>query len=304
MEEKTKTIISNNTTGNLETVDTVTSGRSRTKVPYMVVLAGESVGRVVRFDANKVLLAGRARHCEIYFDCDNISREHARFEVDAEGNTRISDLQSTNGTLVNGKKVDTTILNDGDRICLGNVILRFSLKDDLEFDFQQDLYHKATKDPLTGVFNKRYFMEAFYKEFAHHKRHTKPLSLLLFDLDDFKRLNDTYGHVNGDIVLKSLAREIVSCLRDEDVFARFGGEEFVALFRYTGRDSAMVVARKLLELVRSMRFATPTLEFTVSATIGIATLEDGNFETIEDMLMHADQNLYLGKSQGKNRVVG
>ena len=273
-------------------------------VPYMVVLAGEMVGRVVRLQLGTESRAGRVRSCEIYFNCANISREHACFKVDQEGQTTVVDLNSTNGTLVNGKPVSERVLRDGDRICLGNVILRYSLKDNLEFDLQQDLYHKATRDPLTGAFNKRYFMEVFQKEFAYHCRHQKPLSLIIIDLDDFKRLNDTYGHLNGDIVLKSLAGEVMACLRQEDMFARFGGEEFVAVFRFTPRQNAIAVASKLLEMIRSMLFTSKNLEFKVSATIGVATLEDDNFETVEEMLMQADRNLYIGKNQGKDQVIG
>ncbi len=295
---------SNNTTDNLEIVAADMTRVNGSGVPYVVVLAGDSVGKVIRLDPKKAMRAGRSRECEICFDCENISREHAVFELDHEGQTLISDLGSTNGTIVNGKKVKSTLLQDGDRICLGNVILRYSVKDDLEFDFQQELYDKATRDALTGAFNKRYFMETFYKEFSFHKRQKMPLSLIILDLDDFKRLNDTYGHVNGDIVLKSLARELISCMRHEDVFARFGGEEFVALFRFTPRETALTITHKLLELVRSMQFSTPSVEFTTSATFGVATLEEGNFESPEEMLMAADQKLYIGKSRGKNRVVG
>lgn len=276
----------------------------RQRVPYLVVLAGGSVGRVVRLQSNAIMKAGRARTCQISFDCDNISREHVQFETDKLGNTTLSDLKSTNGTLVNGKRIDSILLKDGDRICMGNLILRYSLKDDLEYDFHQDLYDKATKDPLTAAYNKRFFMEAFQKEFAYHQRHNKPLSLLIFDLDNFKKLNDTYGHVNGDIVLKSTAREIMSCLRHEDLFCRFGGEEFVVLFRYTTREAAVNIAEKLKDLIAQMKFATPGVEFQVTATIGVATLENDEFETVDDMLMQADQNLYVGKSRGKNRVIG
>ena len=292
------------TTTHLEIVDDGPTGKTNPFVPYIVVLAGDSVGKVIKLDPDKPMRAGRVRDCEICFDCENISREHLVLEVTDEGTTRLTDLGSTNGTLVNGKKIDSVILEDGDRICMGNVILRYSVKDNLEFDFQQELYDKATRDPLTGAFNKRYFMETFHKEFSFHKRQKMPLSLILFDLDDFKRLNDTYGHVNGDIVLKSLAREIMSCMRREDTFARFGGEEFVALFRFTPRTNALAITKKLLELVRAMQFSTPSVEFSTSATFGVASLEDDNYTTPDEMLMAADQNLYIGKNQGKNTVVG
>ncbi len=278
-------------------------GRS-SNVPYLVVLAGESVGRVIRLAPNQELRIGRSRNCEVVFDCDNISREHAKLELDAEGNATLLDAKSTNGTLVNGKRVKTAALHDGDRICMGNIILRFSFQDDLEFDLHRNLYDKATRDPLTGAHNKRHLLETLDREFAFHKRQDMPLTLVILDLDNFKKINDTYGHVNGDIVLKSLAREVMSCLRKEDEFTRFGGEEFVALFRCTPRETALVIANKLLELIRSMRFSTATAEFGVTATIGLATLEGENYEASDDLIMAADRNLYAGKRQGKNVVIG
>ena len=126
----------------------------------------------------------------------------------------------------------------------------------------------------------------------------------MLDLDSFKKLNEDYGHVNGDIVLKSLSQEILSCMRKEDLFARYGGEEFIGLFRCTAKPVAVNIANKLLELVSAMKFSTPTLEFSTSATMGLATLEDNNYDTAEQMIMAAEQNLYMGKAQGKNIVIG
>jgi len=272
-------------------------------VPYLLVLAGDVVGRVVRLRPGKRYMCGRSRHLDVFLNDENISREHAFFLTSESGQTGLTDLGSTNGTLVNGKKIQSVILNDGDRISMGNVILRFSLKDDLEYVFQQELFEKATKDPLTGVYNRAFFIDALQKEFTFHGRTGKPLSLMLFDLDNFKAINDVYGHVNGDIVLKSLAGELVQCLRKEDVFARFGGEEFVAFFRNTPLEAARRIAEKLLELVRNMDFTLPTVQFKTSVTIGLATLDGENFSSPEELLRRADENLYKGKSAGKDCVV-
>ncbi|MCB1044998.1 MAG: GGDEF domain-containing protein [Acidobacteria bacterium] len=273
-------------------------------VPYVVVLAGDVSGRVIRLKPGRQMDAGRSRNCDIFLDDQNISRRHSRFVVHANGDTILEDLDSTNGTLVNGKKIDSVKLCDGDRICLGNVILRYSLKDDLEFVFQQELFEKATKDPLTGAHNKAFFLDAFQKEFNYHSRYEKPLSVLIFDLDNFKKINDVYGHVNGDIVLKTFAEQIISCLRKEDLFARFGGEEFMALFRNTTKETALRIGGKLLELVRAMKFSTPSAEFQTSVTIGVATLENDNFDSPQSMIVCADSRLYQGKQNGKDQVVG
>lgn len=273
-------------------------------VPYLVVLAGESVGRVIRLHPDSTMVAGRSRSCDVFIDCSNISRRHATFELDVDAQTTVVDLGSTNGTLVNGKKVDRSLLHDGDRVCFGNVILRYSQKDGLEFDFQKKLYDKATKDVLTGAFNKRYFLEALNKEFSFHSRRDAPLSLIMMDLDDFKKINDTYGHVNGDIVLKSLASELLQCLRREDLLARFGGEEFVVIFRDTHLEEALSVARKLMDLVNSLSFETLDASFGIGVTMGVATYYKENYTSPDDLLMAADRNLYVGKKEGKGRIIG
>ena len=298
-EEKTS-----ETTQRLRAMDADSGLDGDSMVSYLVVLAGESVGRVIRLRNDCAVKAGRIRECELCFDCDNISREHALFEVDAKGKVIISDLGSTNGTLLNGKKIQSSPLVDGDRICMGNIILRYSSKDGLEFDFQKSLYHKATRDPLTNAFNKRYFMEEIKKEFAFHVRHEQPLSLMILDIDDFKKLNDLHGHVSGDLVLKSLTEQAHANLRHEDVFARFGGEEFVALFRFTKRETAISVATKLLSRVRNVEYSSDHGTFSVTFTVGVATLEENNYESPDELLMAADNNLYIGKGMGKNRVIG
>lgn len=273
-------------------------------VPYLVVLAGETVGRVIQLGKSVSIEVGRSPACGVFLDCENISRSHARIDLDAQGEATVIDMQSTNGTMVNGKKVPRQHLLDGDRVCFGNVILRFSHQDGLEYDFQQSLYDKATKDALTGAFNKRFLMESLDREFAFHQRQGQPLSVLMLDLDDFKRINNNFGHVHGDIVLKEMCKALLKTLRKEDLLARFDGEEFVVLFRKTSRQTALEIAHKIWNLVSELLFETLEGSFRVTATIGVATLEGESFASADVLLMAADQNLYVGKKAGKNRIVG
>jgi len=275
-----------------------------TRISYLVVLAGESVGRVIRLDKGLTMTAGRTRDCDIYCDCDNVSREHACFKVDGNGETELSDLGSTNGTLVNGKEIKTARLKDGDRISMGDMILRFCSKDGLEFDFQQNLYDKATRDPLTGAHNKRFFTETLEQELAFHKRQNQQLSLIIFDLDLFKRLNDTYGHLNGDKVLQAIGHEVGSIMRREDTFARFGGEEFVVLLRATPHQQALAVAEKIRTCIAALTFNSNGETFSSTATLGVATYENDNYASSEALIMAADNNLFIGKGRGRNTVIG
>ncbi|MFO7721082.1 MAG: diguanylate cyclase [Gillisia sp.] len=141
-------------------------------------------------------------------------------------------MKSRNGTLANGKLVRSHILQDGDKIQLGSTtILKFTYHDHLDESFQKQMYEAALRDGLTNAFNKKYFFDRVASELAYGLRHETPLSLLMMDLDHFKRLNDTYGHLAGDHVLQSMSRRVTSSIRTEDVFARYGGEEFALICR-------------------------------------------------------------------------
>jgi len=272
-------------------------------IPYLVVLAGDQVGRVIRLHREASYSLGRKRDCDIFLDDVNISRHHATIKIDSQGITYLHDHESTNGTRVNGKKMDDQQLFDGDRISLGNIVLKFSFKDDIEFLYQHKLYEKATRDILTGVYNRAYFLDILEREFYFHKRSKKPLSLLLFDLDSFKLINDTYGHLSGDMVLKIFSKEMMGGLRQEDVFARYGGEEFIALFVDTKLENAVQIADKLRTIAETIEFETSETVFTTSVTIGVSTFIDENYKSVEEFVQAADDRLYEGKRAGKNRVV-
>ncbi|PIE03702.1 MAG: GGDEF domain-containing protein [Acidobacteria bacterium] len=277
--------------------------KSSKAIPYLVVLAGDQIGRVIRLHKDVTYSMGRKRECDIFLDDVNISRHHSTLKINAQGIVTIEDCNSTNGTRVNGKKIDSQKLLDGDRISLGNIVLKFSFKDDVEYLFQHKLYEKATKDILTGIHNRAYFLDVLKREFFFHRRIKKPLSILLFDIDDFKLINDNYGHLCGDMALKIISSEIVKGLRQEDIFARYGGEEFIGLFADTDNDNAFQIAEKMRLLIHNIEFETTETVFTTSVTIGVATYVDDCFKDIESFLQAADNNLYKGKLEGKNQVV-
>ena len=176
-------------------------------------------------------MSARGGDASIMLTDTEISRSHARLSIKGS-NVVVEDLGSTNGTFVNGQKVATRVLKDGDKIQVGTTtILKFTYHDQLDAQFQQKMLKAALHDGLTGAYNKKFFSERLESEMAFAQRHQSPLALVLFDLDHFKSLNDTYGHLAGDYVLKTLAGGIQESVRREDVFARYGGEEFVVLSR-------------------------------------------------------------------------
>jgi two-component system cell cycle response regulator len=190
---------------------------------YLVVLAGASVGEMYKIEVEKTVI-GRGQNAQIRLLDDGISREHAQLVIQGE-RVVLEDLGSTNGTYCNGLKVDRKELVDGDKILVGSTtILKFTYHDNLDEIFQKQMYESALRDGLTKAFNKRYFTDRLESEFTFSTRHMTPLVLVLFDIDHFKNVNDTFGHQAGDFVLTEMSNMMVASLRAEDVFARYGGE--------------------------------------------------------------------------------
>lgn len=161
----------------------------------------------------------------------------------------------------------------------------------------------AITDPLTGLHNRRRFYDALKKEFASTKRYNYPLSCMLIDIDYFKKINDRYGHLAGDQVLKEMARILSSSTRETDILARFGGEEFVLLLPHTSKENALAVAERMIKKIRNhtVRFGNAAIK--VTASIGIASLTDLNEDDgEEDLLRYADAALYAAKEKGRNRI--
>ena len=194
-------------------------------------------------------------------------------------------------------------LRDGDKIRVGETtILKFTFHDRLDESFQQKMYNAALRDPLTKAYNKKYFVDQLGVEIAYAKRHRTPLSLVIFDLDHFKRINDTYGHVAGDMVLMELAELVQAMLRTEDVFARYGGEEFAIILRGIALSDAGVLAERLRAAVEQRPFVNSGQRLPVTVSVGVAEFD----EQVEDsigLVEAADGALYAAKQSGRNKVL-
>jgi two-component system cell cycle response regulator len=169
-------------------------------------------------------------------------------------------------------------------------------------EMNRNLYDRAVNDALTGLRNKRYFQEAFEEMFARALRIGIDLSCLFFDLDHFKKVNDTCGHGFGDYVLKTVGALLRKNVRCGDLAARFGGEEFVVALPSTNVDSALFVAEKIRAQIEGYRFSDQGQQWAVTASIGVASLHVHRPKTAADLLQLADQALYRAKGNGRNRV--
>ena len=231
-----------------------------------------------------------------------VSRHHARFEKKESGFV-VTDLGSTNGTWVNGERIASEKLNSGDRIRIGGRIFKFIATDQLEAQYHEAVYSMMTKDSLTQAWNKRYLLDMLSRELKRRERTGRPLSLLILDLDFFKKVNDTYGHLAGDELLRQSASRIRSAIREEDIFARFGGEEFCVVLSETEIDQARACAQRCLDAISETPFETEAGEINCTVSIGISEAEEANL-TAQDLIKLADDNLYRAKELGRNQFQG
>jgi diguanylate cyclase (GGDEF)-like protein len=268
---------------------------------YLVVLAGSAVGEMFKIEQERTVI-GRGAKAQVRLIDDGISREHA--EVVLAGNEIVlRDLGSTNGTFCNGAKVDTRPLVDGDKILVGSTtILKFTYHDNLDEVFQRQMYESALRDGLTKAFNKKYFGDRLESEFTYSIRHGSPLTLVMFDIDHFKKINDTYGHQGGDTVLSELSALMQMSLRAEDVFARYGGEEFAIICRGSDLAQGQIVGERLRRAAESRTFSHDGKVISLTISVGLAGLPDAAIKDAAALVSAADAALYKSKQGGRNRV--
>ena len=268
---------------------------------YLVVLTGTNVGEMHKLDSAECII-GRSTQANLRLTDDGISRRHARI-VKSGNEIILEDLNSANGTLVNGDVATRQVLKNGDKISIGaSTVLRFSFNDTLDESFHQQMLEAALRDGLTHVFNKRYFLDRLATEYAYAQRHHVELSLLIFDIDFFKKVNDTHGHLAGDAVLIQLAAAVQSMLRTEDVFARYGGEEFVVLARGTSLLRASLLAERIRARIEETRFTFEDEVLPITVSIGVAGLPETRCDQPHQLVAAADAALYQSKRMGRNRV--
>ncbi len=266
----------------------------------VIVVAGPNPGQLFVLGDHATI--GRDPDAEIHIDDTWVSRKHARIERPENRGCTLVDLGSRNGTFVGGARVERHELRSGDRIHLGpRVLLCFATLNEAEELLQRELFESSVRDPLTKVYNKRYLAERMVAEIAHARRHRSALGLVMFDVDVFKRINDSHGQVIGDLVLSDIAEHVRKLIRAEDVFARFGGDTFVLLVR--GDVDPAPLADRIHAVIEDHRVAARNIEVRVTLSIGVALLAECRVDADgSDLLGLADARLRRAKREGRNRV--
>jgi len=205
---------------------------------------------------------------------------------------------------VNGAKITEKNIENGDKILLGfSSVFMFAIQDSLEAKFQMNLYESSIHDSLTAAFNQKYFLDALNKAFSYSLRHQSSLGLLMLDIDFFKKINDTYGHIFGDIVLKEVVKRIENNLRNEDILCRYGGDEFSVIVRDFKYGFIKIAAERIRLIFDGRSMNCEDHKINISLSIGAATIDNENIETPKDMIKLADANLYKAKQSGGNCIV-
>lgn len=273
--------------------------RPAPRTACLVVIHGEGLGRRVDVEDAPVLI-GRSHDADLSISHKSVSREHCR--VWREGDIyRIRDLGATNPVEVNDQRIDACNLADGDHVTIGESILKFISQTSVEARYHEEIYQLATHDALSDLFNRRHFCELADKEIARSVRHGRLLALCIIDVDLFKPVNDHYGHIEGDEVLRRLAAVVRTHVRDGDIAGRIGGEEFAVLLCESDTGAAEAFAERLRLAVAATRFSPGGDPMQVTVSIGIATVS-AERTTRASLMAAADAALYRAKAEGRNRT--
>ena len=278
--------------------------------PVLVFLSGELIAVPIPLEREEVIL-GRALEADVRVNDTQVSRQHARVtSVKKEGVTPteylLTDLASRNGTFLNGQRVSSERLQNGDKISIGETILRFDLLDEIDREYQRQIHRLISHDDLTGLLSSRSFFSELRREAQRAAAEGRPFCVLMMDGDNFKSVNDSYGHLTGSKTIEEIGFSIMTNLRTGDAAARFGGDEFAAFLLDAELPQAIVAAERMRASIETQEFsvlqpgrATETHHITVS--IGISSFPNDSSDPIELVEM-ADSALYRAKRAGRNRV--
>jgi two-component system, cell cycle response regulator len=251
--------------------------------------------------ADTPLVLGRGSDCDIRINDHSVSRRHARIQPGADGYYAV-DLQSTNGSFVNDQPASMYKLKDGDYLRIGNCIYRFLTGGNVEAEYHEEIYRLTIIDALTEIHNKRYLMEFLDRELARSGRYSRPLSLVMLDIDRFRVINESLGHLGGDFTLRELAARIKGNIRKEELYARYGGEEFAVVLPETPREGAVILSERLRVAIDSQPYRYEDKVYNVTISLGVATTVGDNTMTPGNLIRLADEKLYQAKREGRNRV--
>lgn len=265
------------------------------------VITGDDAGAVIELKEGSYVI-GRARGVDIRIDQRGVSRIHARLIRNGSG-VFVEDMGSRNGTFHEGIRLEgRQKLIDGQRIGIGGTVLRLSRLDQQDLATAHALADAARKDPLTKCFNRGYFDRRLAAEIERSQQGERSTSLVLIDLDHFKRINDRYGHTAGDATLRTVGQILHGVTRVEDVVCRYGGEEFAVILPGATTLGAALLAQRVRCAIEQAVIDADGTPLRITASVGVGTLERGQPFASHDLVRATDEALYQAKREGRNRV--
>lgn len=296
----------------LQAADKSSKSAQKERRPALVSLRGELMAVPIPLERDQVII-GRAIEADVRLNDSRASRLHARISSTpdpetSQTNYRITDLGSTNGTLVNGELITEVSLSDGDKIVIGEHLFRFDMLDEIDREFQQQIHRLIAHDELTGLLTSKSFFSELRREAARAQADSRPFCVLMMDLDHFKEVNDTFGHLVGSKTLEETGRVIKEALRAGDVASRFGGEEFAAFLLDANYAQGLVAAERVRIAVAEEEFPAARMNspdgqttHRITISIGVAAFPDDATDPIH-LVELADSALYRAKRSGRNRI--
>jgi diguanylate cyclase (GGDEF)-like protein len=277
-------------------------GRGGQRQPVLVVVQGDEIGRRYLLNERRLIVGRDPDRSDLVLADPSVSGKHAMVVVDPDTDRYgVIDLGSRNGTFVNGGRVESGSLRDGDKIFLGGTVLKFTFHDSIEEQFHGELDRLMHLDSLTGLYVRRWFDQEYPRAFERARSASRPLCLAMMDLDGLKAVNDAHGHQLGSYCVAEAGKIIKSCLPAGAAGARFGGDEFVAWFADLGIEAVLEVLERVRARIERFEFRRGDVAVRPTISIGVAELARGS-ASAEELLRRADDALYRAKRRGRNAV--
>ncbi|MBN2383463.1 GGDEF domain-containing protein [bacterium] len=276
------------------------------KIASLIVVKGQELGKEYRLNRSLTII-GRDASAHITLTGDpRISRQHA--SIRAEYNLKkqlteyiLTDMASTNHTYINGEKISDCKISPGDKITFGDTILKFVLQDEIDASYHEEIQRRLNYDQLTGLLTRESYELAFRSEIEKKRLVSLRAAQFMMDIDRFKNVNDTYGHLAGSSVLSKLGDLLRANARDTDLIGRYGGEEFIIFLTAITPDDAIKRAKKIRSIIKNHDFIYKQQTINITLSIGISFYPEHG-QTLNELIHAADVALYEAKRAGRDRV--
>ena len=269
----------------------------------VTTISGPRTGLSFQLEPQTGINLGRAPDSDIQIVDTGISRNHITMRFDGSS-VIVEDLNSANGTYINGTKLTGKIeIKNGDQIAIGvSTVLKFSLNNQLDTEYKDYIEEQLSKDILTKAYNRKAFAHFLNSTFIAAKRDFSSVCLFMIDVDNFKSINDTHGHQVGDKILKHIADKLIKTVRSADIVCRYGGDEFAIVCPNISSLSGLQLAEQVRSNIESMRFTVDNTQISTTLSIGVSNFPDNDIQCVSQFIAYADKAMYKAKRKGRNQI--